>query len=392
MSILNAASEADVVGIVANARASRRAFAVQGGGTRAALGRTVDAPDILSLANLNGITLYEPAELVIGAKAGTPLAVIKDALASRGQMLPFEPMDHRVLLGTPSAGQIGEPTIGGGYACNISGPRRVTHGAARDSAIGVRFVNGRAEAIKSGGRVMKNVTGLDLVKLSCGAQGTLGVLTEVIFKVLPRPARAATLVVAGLNDADGIALLSKALGSPFEVSGAAHLPAGMGADHARTLLRIENTDVAVTYRLERLRALAKGGDVLDDDATRDLWRDIGDAAMLKPDAAQAIWRVCLPPTNAAGFVASVAASGARHFYDWGGGLVWIAAPTQSTDEAARIRAAAVNAGGYAALLRGADSIAPLHPLADSLMVLTRGIKHSFDPDGLINPGRMYAGV
>ena len=385
--MLNAASEADVIGIVENARALRRAFAVQGGGTRGALGRAVDAADVLSLAQLNGITLYEPAELVIGAKAGTPVSVIENALSERGQMLPFEPMDHRTVLGTQ-----GEPTIGGVYACNISGPRRVTHGAARDSAIGVRFVNGRAEAIKSGGRVMKNVTGLDLVKLSCGAQGTLGVLTEVIFKVLPRPARAATIVVAGLDDADGIALLSKALGSPFEVSGAAHLPAGMGADHARTLLRIENTDVAVTYRLERLRALAKGGDVLDDDATRDLWRDIGDAAMLKPDAAQAIWRVCLPPTNAAGFVASVAASGARHFYDWGGGLVWIAAPTQSADEAARIRAAAVKAGGYAALLRGADSIAPLHPLADPLMVLTRGIKHSFDPDGLINPGRMYAGV
>ena len=160
MSILNAASEADVVGIVANARASRRAFAVQGGGTRAALGRTIDAPDILSLANLNGITLYEPAELVIGAKAGTPLAVIEDALAARGQMLPFEPMDHRIVLGTK-----GTPTIGGVYACNISGPRRVTHGAARDSAIGVRFVNGRAEAIKSGGRVMKNVTGLDLVEI-----------------------------------------------------------------------------------------------------------------------------------------------------------------------------------------------------------------------------------
>ena len=253
MSILNAASEADVINIVENARASRRAFTVQGGGTRGALGRDVDAPDVLSVAQLNGITLYEPAELVIGAKAGTPLSVIEDALGARGQMLPFEPMDHRTVLGTQGA-----PTIGGVYACNISGPRRVTHGAARDSAIGVRFVNGRAEAIKSGGRVMKNVTGLDLVKLSCGAQGTLGVLTEVIFKVLPRPARAATIVVAGLDDADGIALLSKALGSPFEVSGAAHLPAGIGADHARTLLRIENTDVAVTYRLERLRALAKG--------------------------------------------------------------------------------------------------------------------------------------
>ena len=245
-------TESDVAEIVMDARAARTPLAIEGGNTRAGLGRPMQAPVTLSTSALSGITIYEPAEMVISARAGTPVSEIERALGEQGQMLPFEPMDHRALYGSA-----GDPTIGAVAACNISGPRRISSGAARDHLIGLRFVNGRAEAVKSGGRVMKNVTGLDLVKLVCGSHGTLGVITEVTFKLLPKPRRTATLVIEGLDDERAVACMSAALGSPFEISGAAHLPQGSIGESARTCLRIEHFPDSVAYRMEALESCSR---------------------------------------------------------------------------------------------------------------------------------------
>ena len=388
------ASEAEVAGIITTARAAKTPLAILGGNTRAGLGHPVQAAADLSLARLTGITLYEPSEMVISARAGTPLKEITGALAAKGQMLPFEPMDHRRLYGTT-----GEPTIGGVVAANVSGPRRIAVGAARDHLIGVRFVTGRGEAVKSGGRVMKNVTGLDLVKLLAGSYGTLGVLTEVTFKVLPVPERSATLVVAGLSDHDAIAGLSAALGSPFEVNGAAHLPAAVTGGAAQTLIRVEGFVPSVEYRLERLRALLAAGSaqVLEGAESAALWMRVGDAAPLAEPRERAIWRLSLAPTQAAVIVAQLSARlDARHFYDWGGGLVWLSVAGAGDAGAALIRAALATTGGHATLVRAAPdlraSIPVFQPLSAPLMKLTAGIKHSLDPDGLLNPGRMYGGI
>src|SRR5918997_1979277 len=240
------ATEQDACAIIAEAAARRTPLAVAGGATKAAIGRPAQTEATLSSAALTGVTLYEPAELVIAARTGTPLAEVVRTLAEKGQQLPFEPMDYRPLLGST-----GEPSIGAVAAANISGPRRIVAGAARDSLIGVRFINGRGEAIKSGGRVMKNVTGLDLLKLMAGSWGTLGFLTEVTFKVLPRPERAATLVLLGLDDARAVEALCAAAASPFEVTGAAHLPAALDGE-ARALVRIEGFSFSVDYRLGEL--------------------------------------------------------------------------------------------------------------------------------------------
>jgi glycolate oxidase FAD binding subunit len=388
------ASEGEAADTVAAARAAKRPLGIEGGGTRAGLGRAAQVEATLSTKALTGITLYEPAELVIAAKAGAPLAEIEATLAARGQMLPFEPMDHRALLGTQ-----GEPTIGGITACNISGPRRISAGAARDHLIGVRLVNGRGEVVKSGGRVMKNVTGLDLVKLNCGAYGTLGLLTEVTYKVLPKPEIAGTLALFGLDDSRAIEAMSRALGSPYEVSAAAHLPAGIGGAK-RTLLRIENFAHAVDYRLRELqKLLAPFGDglrIVEDEADA-LWRDIRDCRFFSEPRERAVWRISTAPMRAASLVARLTSElDLRHFYDWGGGLIWLSVPENDDAGARTIRAALATSGGHATLVRGSPDLRSridvFEPLAAPLRKITAGIKASFDPDAILNPGRMYAGI
>jgi glycolate oxidase FAD binding subunit len=399
LSLHSPASEAEAAQLVAGFAASATPLAIRGGGTRSGLGRPSQTAATLSTTRLSGITLYEPAEQVIGAKAGTPLAIIERALAEKGQMLPFEPMDHRALFGTS-----GEPTIGAVFAGNISGPARIARGAARDAAIGVRFINGKGEAIKSGGRVMKNVTGLDLVKLQCGALGTLGLVTEVHFKVMARPERAVTLVWRGLSDSDAARLMASALGSPFEPSAAAHLPAGIGETGARTLLRLENFSFSIDYRAGELAKLLKAHgrpDLIEGVVHDALWRQIRDATFFAGEDS-AVWRISVAPTEGPRVMDAIrrALPGARGFYDWGGGLIWLAFgkgdDAKGDAGAAAIRAAISPGAGHATLVRAPDMIRAavpvFQPLAKALMRVTSGIKASIDPQGLFEPGRMHPGV
>jgi glycolate oxidase FAD binding subunit len=384
-------TEEGVAEAVRQARADRAPLVITGGGTKIRFGRPMQAGATLSLAGLSGITLYEPAEMVIGAWAGTPLSEIEAALEARGQILAFEPPDYRAMLGSS-----GEPTIGAVAACGLAGPRRVMAGSARDSLIGVRFVNGRGEIVKNGGRVMKNVTGLDLVKLQAGAFGTLGVLTEVIFKVNPKAPAAATLVFHGLSDAAGIDLLCKAMGTPFEPTGAAHVPATDGAP-SRTLLRIEGLTEQIAYRSAELWKLLGKGEMVDGAGHEALWRDIRDVAPLAIPMDRAIWRVSVPPMKAAAMSAQIGKGRqARFLFDWSGGLVWIATPADGDAGAAVIRAAVAAAGGHATLIRAPEairaSVPVFQPLDPAVQKLQAGLKASFDPDGILNPGRMYAGV
>ena len=386
--------EQEACAAVAEAAAGGIPLAIEGSGTKAAIGRATQSERTLSAAGLSGITLYEPAELVIGARAGTPLVEVERRLAEKGQQLTFEPIDYRGLLGST-----GEPTIGGIAAANLSGPRRIQAGAARDSLIGVRFVNGRGELIKNGGRVMKNVTGLDLVKLLGGSWGTLGFLTEVTFKVLPKPERAKTLVLRGLDEAEAAAAMSAALGSPYEVTGAAHLPAGLGGG-AQTLIRLEGFAQSVDYRGGELRRLFRrnDADLVEGEASAALWRSVRDVAPFAAELSrEAVWRVSTAPTKGHVFTALVARRlECRWFYDWGGGLVWLACRPEGDAGAAAIRAALAETGGHATLIRAPAEIRAavdvFQPLSEPLRRLTAGIKASLDPAGVFSPGRMYAGI
>ncbi len=369
------ASEAELADTVRAAAAAGRPLAIEGGATRG-LGHPV-AGDRLATAGLAGISLYEPGALTLVAGAGTPLAEVEAALAAEGQCLPFEPWDARALTG-----RNGTPTIGGMVATNASGPRRIQAGACRDSLIGVRFVDGTGAVVKNGGRVMKNVTGLDLVKLLAGSHGTLGVLTQVAFKVLPRPETTATLVLDGLDPATAGRAMTRALATPFQVSAAAHQPGAAGGP--RTLLRLEGFAGSVAHRARALAA------ALADIAPARLEEGEGDWAAIR-DAAPfagrdgAVWRVSVKPTDGPALGARL--GDAEVIYDWGGGLLWVRAP-----EAFDLRSAMTGIPGHATLVRASDAAKArhgvFHPEPAPVAALSDGLRRRFDPKGILNPGRM----
>jgi len=390
-SVISPSSEQEISDLVRQAPSQQQTFALTGGGTHQPIGRPFKAKTRMAIHDLTGITLYEPREMVLSAQAGTPLSAIETILAEHHQILPFEYVDYRSVLGTT-----GEATLGGLVATHISGPRRIRLGALRDHVIGVRFVNGRGEIIKSGGRVMKNVTGLDLVKLMCGAYGTLGVLTEVTLKLLPAPKAFISLALDGLDDAQAIVALSKALGSPFEVSAAAHLPAGVMYNQAVTVMRLENWPDAIAHRTTALSQLCSSfGKVrlIEGEASLNLWRAIGNVMPFAADQQQAVWRVSTAPSRAAHVVRTIAHSRPiRHFYDWGGGLIWIAT-AQDQDCGAGVIRAALEGQGHATLLRASSeqrsAIDVFEPLSQAHHQLVERLKLSFDPHRLFNPHIMY---
>lgn len=391
-------AEAAIAAAVAQAAAALEPLLIQGNGTKAGMLRPVQAARVLSTAGLSGITLYSPSELIISALAGTPLPEIEAALAEKGQQLTAEPPDLAHLLGTTS----GKPqTIGGITATNLSGPRRVAWGAMRDHVMGIRVVTGRGEVIHSGGRVLKNVTGLDLCKLFTGNHGTLGVITEVTLKVLPAPESSGTLVLPSLDARSAVVALSAALGSPYGVSGAAWLPseaaARVGFPGSAGLIRIEDFAASVVYRTNKLRGElgVERTDILDPAASRAVWAAVRDVAPLPVADRQAVWRVSVRPSAGPDVLLAVAPAGIGGFLDWGGGLVWLAGPA-NVDAHRTVEAAARATGGTWMLLRAPDSLRNsvdvVPPEAAPLAAITRRVKAALDPNGILNPGRLYAGL
>ena len=389
--LLTPADEAGIAAAIAAAHAAREPLAVEGNGSKRGLLRPVQAARTISTRALTGITLYRPSELVISARAGTPIPEIEAALAEKGQHLIAEPPDTRALFGSDRPA-----TLGGIVAANLSGPRRITWGAMRDHVLGIRFVNGEGEVLRSGGRVLKNVTGLDLCKLLAGSFGTLGVMTEITLKVLPAPETQATLVVRVPDVAAGVRVLSAGLGSPYGVSGAAVVPADGGG--ATALLRIEDFAASVEYRSARLaQDLAPQGEVriAGAEESRALWVAIRDGVPLAPQAADAVWRISVRPSAAPAVVDAAQALGGRALLDWGGGLVWVAGPATAEAHGALAGAAAAT-GGTCTLFRAPEalrlSVAVLPEEPAPLAALGRRVKAALDPAGILNPGRMRAGA
>jgi glycolate oxidase FAD binding subunit len=378
------------------ALAESKTLEILGHGSKRGIGRAAQWDMSLDLSGLTGVTLYEPEELVLSARAGTPIAEIEALLARNNQELAFEPIDYGAVFGA----EPGHGTIGGVLAANLSGPRRIKAGAARDHFLGVTAVSGRGETFRSGGRVVKNVTGYDLCKVLAGSWGTLAAMTDVTVKVLPRAETEQTVLVLGLDDAKAAAAMSLAMNSANDVSGAAHLPAPLAARVQKagtsvTALRLEGVAPSVAHRRQALETLLEPSGaiaVMEEGASRALWKTVRDVRPFADDT-RVLWRVSTAPARGHEVVAAIG-EGAEHFYDWAGGLIWIALPGDDGTE--RIRRAVARAGGHATLIRAPAAIrasVPVFAPQDAgLAALTRRVKESFDSRGILGPGRMYAGV
>jgi glycolate oxidase FAD binding subunit len=393
--------EGEIVEAVAWAVSGGKKLEVIGHGSKRTIGRAAQTDRTLDVSSLSGIVLYEPEELILSARAGTPVAEIEKLLAANRQEFAFEPMDTGPILGFKA----GAGTLGGLLSVNFSGPRRIKAGSARDHALGIKAVSGRAEAFKAGGRVVKNVTGYDLPKLMTGSFGTLAVLSEITLKVLPRAEDVETLLVSGLTDARAVEAMSAAIGSACDVSGVAHFPQRVasklplkGANTARTAFRLEGIAPSIAARRDKLQYILKSFgalSVLKAEDSHTLWRAVRDALPFAEKLDNALWRISVTPSLGAKIGGAIAsATGAQIFYDWAGGLIWAEMPNENPNENA-VRAA-IGGNGHALLVRASPSVrasaAIFGPLEGGMAKVIKGLKEGFDPKTVLNPGRMYAGL
>jgi glycolate dehydrogenase FAD-binding subunit len=393
----------EVAHLIAEAADTRTPIEIMGRGTKREIGRPVRYGTVLSTENLSNIPIYEPSELVLVAQTGAPLSQIEQLLADNDQELPFEPVDLGPVLGFGT----GQATIGGVIAANLSGSRRIHSGSARDHVLGVQAVNGRGEIIRSGGRVMKNVTGYDLARAMSGSWGTLGVMTEVALKVLPAQREMRTIICFGLDDRTAVEALCLALGTPFEVSGTVHMHDGLAAHFSEreiassaksvTAIRVENFPASARYRSNRLKQMLQAyapSLELDTVPSRIFWEEVRTLRMFQDRSDRPLWRISTQPTIAPKLVGAVARKiEVRALYDWSGGLIWLETPPISDAGAVEIRRTVAEFGGHATLVRAdaavRGAVDVFQPLDPPLMSLTASLKQTFDPVGILNPGRMY---
>jgi glycolate oxidase FAD binding subunit len=391
--------------LVAEAADTRTPLEVMGRGTKREVGRAVQHGAVLSTESLVGVPLYEPSELTLIALAGTPVAQLERLLAENDQEFPFEPVDLGPVLGFGR----GEATIGGVVATNFSGSRRILRGAVRDHVLGVQAVNGLGEIVRAGGRVMKNVTGYDVSRALAGSWGTLAVMTEIALKVLPAQREVRTVLCFGLADGNGIEALSLAHRTPFEVSGTIHLQAELAerlsdqeianAGASVTAIRVENFPASARYRSSRLKQMLQAyapALELDTARSRAFWDEIRVLRMFQKPALP-LWRISTLPSEGPKLIAHLARKiDVRVLYDWSGGLIWLETPPISDVGAVEIRRTLAEFGGHATLIRAEAKaravVDVFQPLDPPLMALSAGLKKAFDPVGILNPGRMYAGI
>ena len=410
MDILKIRDAKDVEAVVRAAIAGEQPLEVIGHGSRRGIGQVMATNAVLDLSALNAVTAYEPNELIVTVEAGAPLADVLSLIDSKNQQFAFEPMDTAPLLGTAGSG-----TIGGMIGTGLAGPRRIKAGGARDHLLGAHAVSGFGDSFKTGGKVVKNVTGYDLCKLLAGSFGTLAVMTEVTLKVMPRPESERTLVLRSLDDLTANRAMTAALGSPFDVSAAAHLPPSAlrpsvggldrlgSADGAVTLVRLEGIMASAAHRAASLaQTLAPFGaaDTLEDADSAEVWRSIRDVEPLAARGALGgwpVWRIVCPPAAGGALGQALAReTGGEVIYDWGGGLIWAALPPKPDAQAALVRSRVNAAGGHAMLLRASDevrrNVEVFHPQAPGIAALGERVRQSFDPKQILNRGRMIRGA
>ena len=410
MDTLRVRDAKDVEEVVRAAIANEQPLEIIGHGSKRSIGHAMATNAVLDVSALNAVTSYEPNELIVTLQAGAPLGDVQSLIDAKNQQFAFEPMNTAPLLGTPMSG-----TIGGMIAAGLAGPRRIRAGGARDHLLGAHAVSGFGDSFKTGGKVVKNVTGYDLCKLLAGSWGTLSVMTEVTLKVMPKPEAERTLLLRGLDDAAANKAMTVALGSPFDVSGAAHLPKSelrakveglgdvAGEGEPLTVLRLEGIMASVAHRAGSLRELLVSfgtATLVEDGASAALWttiRDVLPFAATGALGAWPVWRIVCPPASGAALGTQLAReTGGDLIYDWGGGLIWAALPPKSDAHAPVVRARVSAAGGHATLIRAEEEVRRdvdvFHPQEPGIAALSERVRASFDPKAILNRGRLSRGA
>ncbi|MEQ8666882.1 MAG: glycolate oxidase subunit GlcE [Rhodospirillales bacterium] len=399
-------NETHVVDAIRWAISEREPLSVSGLGSKSGLGRATNTAHVLDMSAMSGVRYYEPGELVITVAAGTPLSEVEELLGENNQQLAFEPVALNRIYGQAEKGERG--TIGGLVAANLAGSRRLKAGAVRDHVLGFKAVSGRGEMFKSGGKVMKNVTGFDLSKLMTGSMGTLAVMTEVTLKVLPMPEKTRTVLVYGVDDDQATRAMTAALNSPHEVSSAVYLPAAVArlsevgrvgdANTSVVAVRIEGPEPSVLERASEITSLLGGfgrTDELHRTNSQRLWWETSEASYFATGENTPLWRISVEPAKGAVLARNVLSeTGGEGYCDWGGGLLTLSIPGNPARSARAIRQSVAAVGGHATLLRASETVRStldvFDPQSDGIMALSRRIKKAFDPEGVLNPGRMYA--
>jgi len=382
-----------------------------GSGSKRKIGKKLQCTKTLNLSKLNGIIEYLPEELYIRVKAGTLIKKIEEELKKNKQQLAFEPIDFGYLLN----GKSDYGTAAGQVACNISGPRRFKVGSVRDHVLGFRGVNGRGEIIKSGGVVVKNVTGYDLCKLICGSYGTLVALTEITFKVLPSPEESKTLVIHNQKLEFAANFLDQAISSSNDISGAIFLPKepevsgcvmniektfklnDLKHEGSITAIRIEGSRNSIN---QRFKNLIKGLKIINFDLStleayqsEIFWNKVKSLEFFS-NSKNSILRIVIPPSECVKLVYQFS-NKYKYYLDWGGALMWMEAFELSEEMFESIRKKVVKLGGYVTMIKNSDYL----PYVDDVFTINRdrfnisqNIKKSFDPKGILNSGKMYTGI
>ncbi len=384
---------------------------IVGSGSKRTIGKPLQVSKALSLSKINGITEYLPEELFIKVKAGTKISQIEEKLKKNRQQLAFEPINFGYLF----SGISDYGTAGGQVACNISGPRRFKVGSLRDHILGFRGINGRGEIIKSGGKVVKNVTGYDLSKLMCGSYGTLVALTEIVFKVLPAPKESKTIVFHNLKLESSCDLMNSVLGSSSDVSGSVYLPiepvcpgCSMNVEKtfklndlkyggSFTAIRIEGTSKSIDERTQNLMKIVKTFNsnisILETHQSELFWEKIKNLEFFS-SSKNNIVRIVIPPSECVKLVYQLS-NKFKYYLDWGGALIWVEACDLTEEMFESIRKKVVRLGGYITMIKNSKNL----PYVEEVFTINRdrfnisqNIKKSFDPKGILNPGKMYTGI
>ena len=388
--------EQELVDLISQSVADRQPLELIGQASKRQLGAPLQAAQVISTAALSGVSLYEPEELVLSAGAGTPMTEIAVLLAQHNQQLAFDPIDYAGLFGSEKKG-----TLGGVISCNLSGSKRLRNGAARDHILGVRAVSGRGELFKSGGRVVKNVTGYDLAKVVTGAFGTLAAISEITVKVLPLAETEISVLMPGVNLGSAIRAMADAMGSVNDLSAAAYLPAAVAAaidlPEDTVMLRLEGFGASIKYRAEQVASLVSdhgSAEMLEDQASTTVWTKVRDVAPFWSHGG-AVWRLSIAPGDAPQLIAQLQQEiDLRYYLDWQGGLAWLAVPEGEDAAAGQIRRQVNVIGGHATLVKASAQcrahVPAFHPQSSGLAALSGRLKSQFDPENILNPGRMGA--